>query len=62
MNLVGSSLTLMEEVSMADLSKEEVKALGHAVGLEIKDPELTEVTYSINALLEALDIPPDWRT
>jgi Asp-tRNA(Asn)/Glu-tRNA(Gln) amidotransferase C subunit len=55
MNLVGSSLTLMEEVSMADLRKEEVKALGHAVGLEIKDPELTEVTYSINALLEALD-------
>ncbi len=55
MNLVGSSLTLMEEVSMADLSKEEVKALGHAVGLEIEDPELTEVAYSINALLEALD-------
>ncbi len=40
---------------MADLSKEEVKGLGHAVGLEIEDPELTEVTYSINALLEALD-------
>ncbi len=30
-------------------------ALGHAVGLEIQDPELTEVTYSLNALLEALD-------
>ena len=29
--------------------------LGHAVGLEIQDPELTEVTYSLNALLEALD-------
>ena len=40
---------------MADLSKEEVKAMGHAVGLEIEDPELTEVTYSLNALLEALD-------
>ena len=40
---------------MADLSKEEVKALGHAVGLEIEDPELTEVAYSLNALLEALD-------
>ncbi len=40
---------------MADLTKEEVVALGHAVGLEIQDPELTEVTYSLNAILEALD-------
>ncbi len=40
---------------MDDLTKEEVVALGHAVGLEIQDPELTEVTYSLNALLEALD-------
>jgi len=29
--------------------------LGHAVGLEIRDPDLTEVMYSLNALLEALD-------
>lgn len=40
---------------MADLNKDEIRALGHAVGLEIKDPELTEVMYSLNALLEALD-------
>lgn len=40
---------------MPDLSKDEVKALGHAVGLEIQDPELTEVMYSLNALLESLD-------
>ena len=40
---------------MADLSKDEIKALGHAVGLEIQDPELTEVMYSLNALLESLD-------
>ena len=40
---------------MADLTKDEVRALGHAVGLEIQDPELTEVAYSLNALLEALD-------
>jgi hypothetical protein len=32
-----------------------VRGLGHAVGLEIQDPELTEVTYSLNALLEDLD-------
>ena len=40
---------------MADLTKDEIKALGHAVGLEIQDPELTEVMYSLNAILEALD-------
>ena len=40
---------------MSDLTKEEVTALGRAVGLEIPDPELTEVTYSLNALLEALN-------
>jgi hypothetical protein len=44
-----------EETTMADLTKDEVRALGHAVGLEIQDPELTEVTYSLNALLEALN-------
>ena len=40
---------------MAELTKDEVRGMGHAVGLEIHDPELTEVTYSLNALLEALD-------
>ena len=40
---------------MADLTKEEIRALGHAVGLEIEEPELTEVMYSLNAILEALD-------
>jgi hypothetical protein len=45
----------LQEAKMTDLTKEEVRALGHAVGLEIQDPELTEVTYSLNALLEALE-------
>ena len=40
---------------MADLTKDEIRALGHAVGLEFNDPELTEVMYSLNALLESLD-------
>jgi hypothetical protein len=40
---------------VVDLTKEEVRTLGHVVGLEIQDPELTEVTYSLNALLEDLD-------
>jgi hypothetical protein len=40
---------------MKELTKDEVRGLGHAVGLDIQDPELTEVTYSPNALLEDLD-------
>ena len=40
---------------MADLNKDEIRAMGKAVGLDIQDPELTEVMYSLNALLEALD-------
>ena len=40
---------------MQELTKDEVRGLGHAVGLDIQDPELTEVTYSLNALLEDLD-------
>lgn len=40
---------------MKELTKDEVRGLGHAVELDIQDPELTEVTYSLNALLEALD-------
>ena len=44
-----------KEVGVSDLTKDQVNAMGHAVGLNIQDPELAEVTYSINALLEALD-------
>ena len=40
---------------MVDLTNDEIRALGHAVGLEIQEPELTEVAHSLNALLEALD-------
>ncbi|MCZ6865838.1 MAG: hypothetical protein V3U95_05320 [Dehalococcoidia bacterium] len=40
---------------MADLTKEEVKSLGRAVGLELEEPHLSEVTYNINALKELLD-------
>ena len=45
----------LERVAMEDLTKEQVTGLGRAVGLDIQDPELTEVTYNINALLQALD-------
>jgi len=40
---------------MADLSKVEVRALAHAVGLEIDEPDLTAVCYQLNAVLEAIE-------
>ena len=39
---------------MPDLSNQEVQALGKAVGLDIQEPELTQVAHSLNAILEAL--------
>jgi len=40
---------------MADLSPDEVKSLGRAVGLTIDAPLLTEVTYNLNALRDLLE-------
>jgi Asp-tRNA(Asn)/Glu-tRNA(Gln) amidotransferase C subunit len=40
---------------MPELNNDEIQALAKAVGLEIQDPELTEVGYSLNAILEAMD-------
>ena len=40
---------------MVELSNEDVKALARAVNLEIQEPELTHVAYSLNAILEAMD-------
>ena len=40
---------------MTDLSKDEVKSLGRAVGLDMDERLLTEVTYNLNALRELLD-------
>ncbi len=45
---------------MADLTNEEIRALGRSVGLDIQEPELTQVGYSLNAILEAMngiDVP-----
>lgn len=39
---------------MPDLSNEEIHALGKSVGLDIQEPELTQVGYSLNAILEAM--------
>jgi Asp-tRNA(Asn)/Glu-tRNA(Gln) amidotransferase C subunit len=40
---------------MAELSNEDIKALGRAVNLGIQEPELTQVAYSLNAILEGMD-------
>ena len=40
---------------MAPLSNEQVRALGSAVNLNIEEPDLTEVTHSINAILDSMD-------
>ena len=40
---------------MADLSKTEVRALAHAVGLEMDESDLTAVSYQLNAVLEAIE-------
>ena len=39
---------------MEDLTNPEIQALGRAVGLDIQEPELTEVAYSLNAILEMM--------
>jgi hypothetical protein len=40
---------------MADLSPAEINSLARAVGLELEEPLLTEVTYNLNALRELID-------
>ncbi len=40
---------------MVELSNEDIKSLGRAVDLDIQEPELTQVAYSLNAILQAMD-------
>ena len=48
---------------MADLSESEIRALAKAAGVEIPEPLLLEVGYSLNGLLETLEkiSVPDWE-
>ena len=46
---------LGKETIVEDLTNLEVKALGRAVGMDIQEPELTEVAHSLNAILEMMD-------
>ena len=49
---------------MTDLSKEDVKAMGKAVSLDINDPDLSEVAEVLNAIIESVDEmnPPGLET
>ena len=40
---------------MTDLSKDDVSAMGRAVGFNIEDPDLSEVTEVLNAIIESMD-------
>ena len=40
---------------MADLTQNDVKSLGRAVGLELQEPLLTELTHNLNALQELIE-------
>ena len=44
---------------MSDLTRAEIAALAHAVGLKIEEPYLTAVSYQLNAILEAIDRIPE---
>ena len=39
---------------MADLNNNEIQALAKAVGLTLDEPELTQVTHSLNAMLDEM--------
>ncbi len=40
---------------MTDLSKDDVRAMGKAVSLDIGDQDLAEVTEVLNAIIESID-------
>ncbi len=40
---------------MEDLNNDEIRALAKAVGLPLEEPELSQVTHSLNAMLEEMD-------
>ena len=40
---------------MSPLSNEDIQAMGRAVDLDIQEPDLSQVAYSLNAMLDAMD-------
>jgi hypothetical protein len=45
----------LREDDMADLTTDDVKSLGRAVGIELEEPFLTDVTHNLNALKALLE-------
>ena len=39
---------------MSDLNNDEIQALAKAVGFTLREPELTQVAHSLNAMLDAM--------
>ncbi len=40
---------------MSELNEDEIRALAKSVSLDIKDSDITDVAYSLNAMLEAIE-------
>ena len=40
---------------MSELNDDEIRALAKSVSLDIKDSDITDVAYSLNAMLEAIE-------
>ncbi len=47
--------SIERRIRVSSLTNEEVLAIARAVDLEIHEPDLTQVRYSLNAILEAMD-------
>ena len=48
---------------MSDLTNDETQALAKAVGLALREPELSQVAHSLNAILREMDAinPPGFN-
>ncbi|HIA75505.1 MAG TPA: hypothetical protein EYN92_03625 [Dehalococcoidia bacterium] len=40
---------------MSELNEDEIRALAKAVNIEVKDSDITDISYSLNAMLQAID-------
>jgi hypothetical protein len=40
---------------MSELNEDEIRGLAKAVNIEIQDSDIKDITYSLNAMLEAID-------
>lgn len=40
---------------MSELNEDEIRALAKAVNIEVKDSDITDISYSLNAMLQTID-------